>query len=150
MVYGIYTAAVSIFIILLLSQTHLYQQSGSSNNDSLRVSGRYLKKLKTALSHRSAILNDSLREVRESVKENLYGNDVKIVRKNTRKLRFLTDAEKDGVAEKYQSGMTMMAIADLYGCHYTTVGCVLRVKGVEIRSRKKDENLDKSIFFDKI
>ena len=45
----------------------------------------------------------------------------------------LTPAEKDGAVVKYESGMTMTAVADFYGCHYTTVGRLLRTRGVEIR-----------------
>jgi len=48
----------------------------------------------------------------------------------------LTPAEKDDVATKYEDGMTMTAVAKAYGCHYTTVGRILRKKGIAIREQK--------------
>jgi hypothetical protein len=49
--------------------------------------------------------------------------------------KLLTPSEKEDVAVKYESGMTMTAIANEYRCHYTTVGYILRSKGVEIGDR---------------
>ncbi|MDR2569381.1 MAG: hypothetical protein LBD23_03655 [Oscillospiraceae bacterium] len=44
-----------------------------------------------------------------------------------------TDAEKDDVMVKCESGMSMAAIARGYGCHYTTIESILRKRGVTIR-----------------
>jgi len=68
----------------------------------------------------------------ESKKEHPFGEDVKMVSRITKEQKLLTPAEKDELVIKYQSGMTMAAIADIYGCHYTTVGRILRRKGVEV------------------
>jgi DNA-binding NarL/FixJ family response regulator len=100
----------------------------------VRLSAPYLKKeLKTALSHRNAILNNSIRQKPAYVKRekpNLYGEDIKIVSKITRRPKFLTDAEKDGMVEKYKAGLTVKKIADLYGCCNSTVRKELRQRGV--------------------
>ena len=104
----------------------------------MRLSVLDLNNVKTALSHRSAILNNILADespVFNSETPNLYGEDVKMVRKRTLKHVLLTPAEKDEVVVKYESGMTMTAIANEYGCHYTTVGGILRRKGIAIRER---------------
>ena len=95
----------------------------------LRISAPYLNNsIKTALTYRNAILNDSISGKGEFVKEkeeSPYGEDTKMVRKITQKQRYFTDAEKDHVVKKYQSGMSMAAIARVYGCYYTTVRKVL-------------------------
>jgi len=95
----------------------------------MRISALNLKKVKTALSHRSAILIKSLTHETEPVnpqKENLWGNDVKIVRKCTPNRKPITPAEKDEFVEKYNAGASMGEIARLYECHHTTVGRILR------------------------
>lgn len=38
----------------------------------------------------------------------------------------------------YRKGMSMAAIARLYGCHYTTIGRILRKRNVPIRQSKMD------------
>ena len=48
-----------------------------------------------------------------------------MVRNITQKQKFLTSAEREELAIKYEGGMTMMALANLYGCHYTTVSRIL-------------------------
>ena len=63
----------------------------------------------------------------------LYGEDVKMVRQHKLNSVLLTPAEKDEAVVKYEYGMTMTAVADLYDCHYTTVGRLLRQRGIEIR-----------------
>jgi hypothetical protein len=103
----------------------------------VRISTLDLNNVKTALSHRAAILKDSLRDgeapVNAGTDESPFGEGVKMVRKITQKQRPLTPAEKDEVVTKYKVGMTMVAIADDYGCNYTTVGRLLRRRGVAIR-----------------
>ena len=109
---------------------------GSSMGHLVRVSTLNLNNLKTALVHRSAILVNILTDERvivNSCDENPFGEDVKMVRKITQKQKYLTHDEKAEIALKYQNGMSMTAIAGEYGCHYTTVGRVLRQNGVKIR-----------------
>jgi len=104
--------------------------------DLVRVSALNLNNLKTALAHRSAILNNIISDENAFVnsrEENPFGEDVKMVRKIKQKQIILTPAEKDEIAPKYESGLTMTAIADQYGCHYTTIGRILRQRGVAIR-----------------
>ena len=102
----------------------------------MRVSRLNLNNLKAALAHRSAILENIISDERAFVNtENSYpfGEDVKMVRKIKQKQIILTPAEKDEIAPKYESGLTMTAIANQYGCHYTTVGRILRQQGITIR-----------------
>jgi len=68
------------------------------------------------------------------IRENLYGDDVKMISKRTLSNRLLSSTERDEVVEKYKSGINMTAIAKEYGCHYTTVGRILRRRGIAIRS----------------
>jgi hypothetical protein len=44
--------------------------------------------------------------------------------------KLLTPVEKDELVKKYEAGMTMTAVSDLYGCHYTTVGRILKARGI--------------------
>jgi len=103
----------------------------------MRLSGRNLNRIRTALTHRNAILNDissgDESPAKDESKDCPLGEDIKIVRQHTLKSKLLTSAEKDEVVVKYKCGMTMAAIADEYGCHYTTIGRSLRQKGVEVR-----------------
>ena len=105
--------------------------------DLVRISAPYSNKLvKTALIYRSRILKQSIRDgasVAQSEESSPYGKEVKMVRCHTLSPRLLTPNEKDEVATKYESGMTMTAIADFYSCHYTTVGRILRKRGIAIR-----------------
>jgi len=104
----------------------------------VRITGRYLNHIKSALAQRSTILNKSLTDSKEAVKAeqvNLFGDEVKIVRQHKLNLKLLTDTGKDEVVEKYEAGMTMTAIANQYGCHRCTIGRLLRQRGVEIREK---------------
>jgi len=91
--------------------------------------------IKAALSHRNAILNNSIRQKPAYVKRekpNLYGEYVRVVSEITRRPKFLTDAEKDGVVEKYKAGLTVKKIADLYGCCDSTVRKELRQRASQL------------------
>lgn len=103
----------------------------------LRISAPYLNNsLEKAVACRSKILKKSLKDDdagKSQKDEHPFGEDVKMVRQHKLKCRLLTPTEQDEVVTKYKSGMTMTAIADEYGCHYTTVGRLLRARGVEIR-----------------
>ena len=100
----------------------------------MRILALDLKNIKTAVAHRSAILNRSLTheaEIVNSEKENIWGDDVKIVRKCTPNRKPITSAEKDEFVERYNAGASMGEIARLYKCHHTTVSRALRQRGVE-------------------
>ena len=102
----------------------------------VRILALDLNNIKTALASRSSTLNRSLTHEAESVnpeKENLWGDDVKIVRKCTPNRKPITPAEKDEFVERYNDGASMGEIARLYKCHYTTVGKILRQREVKIR-----------------
>jgi intein-encoded DNA endonuclease-like protein len=47
--------------------------------------------------------------------------------------KLLTPDEKDEIASKYKNGATMITLAGIYRCHHTTVGRILRKKGIDIR-----------------
>ena len=103
----------------------------------LRISGLDLNKVKTALKHRSAILKNAISDENITVNASKacpFGEDVTMVRKITRKYTIFTASEKDEIVKKYENGMSMTAIAKFYGCFHTTVGNVLRGKGVAIRA----------------
>ena len=96
--------------------------------------------IKAALAQRSAIFEANLQnkkgdetETAKLSSESLWGEGVRIANKRTLKPKLLTPTEKDEVVTKYESGMTMTAISNIYGCHYTTVGSILRRKGATIR-----------------
>lgn len=104
----------------------------------LRISAPYLNKsLEKALGYRAKILannpNGSNDLATSDKNESPFGEGVKMVRNHKLKCKLLTPAEQDEAVTKYESGMTMTAIADQYGCHYTTVGRLLRQREVEIR-----------------
>ncbi len=61
-----------------------------------------------------------------------FGEDVKMVRQHKLHSRLLTPAEQDEAVTKYQTGMTMTAVADLYGCHRTTIRKLLITRGINI------------------
>ena len=102
----------------------------------VRISGRNLNRIHTTLAHRKAILkNISSDKEKEHLAEEKpndcpFDEDAKIIRQHKLNCKLLTPAEKGEVLAKYKCGMTMMAIADQYGCHYTTIGRLLRQRGV--------------------
>jgi hypothetical protein len=105
----------------------------------VRISALDLNNVRAALVHRAKVLkkiiiNESA-AVKAKIDDHPFGEDVKMVRQRQLKPKLLTPAEKDDVVIKYESGMTMTDIANEYRCHYTTVGYILRSKGVEIRDR---------------
>ena len=99
----------------------------------VRISTPYLNNsIKLALAQRYAVLDNTVSGesavVNASSKACPFGEDVRMVRKITQKQIILTPAEKDEVVTKYEGGMSMIAIAAHYGCHYTTVDRVLKQK----------------------
>ena len=100
--------------------------SSPYSNDYIKVALKCHEKLLKKLSSGEPI------EARPS-RENLYGDDVKMVSGLTLRMKVLTPEEKDEAVVKYESGMSMSAIARHYGCHQTTIGIILRSRNVEIR-----------------
>jgi hypothetical protein len=105
--------------------------------DVVRLSGRYLKETETALAHRSAILSKHPKDegtTKPFVPEDKpFGEDVKMISQHKLQCRLLTPMEQDEAIEKYQSGLNMTEVANIYGCHYTTIGRLLRARKVKIR-----------------
>ena len=104
----------------------------------MRLSAPYLKNtLEKALKYRAKILKNSKFDKTTAVnsdKEDCpFGEDVKMVRQHKLASKLLTPAEQDEAIAKYESGMTMTAVANHYGCHYTTIGRLLRKRGCTIR-----------------
>ena len=103
----------------------------------MQISGRNLNKVQAALTRRSAILESSLRDetaVAKTEKANFYDEDIKMVSQHTLNPKFLTPTEKDEAVTRYESGMSMTAVANLYGCHRTTIRDVLQAKGIATRN----------------
>jgi DNA-directed RNA polymerase specialized sigma24 family protein len=99
----------------------------------MRITGRYLNHLTTAVVYKKTLLNSVISEKSESAEENFYGEDIRVVGRIAQKQKYLTPAEKDEVVEKYADGLTMKEIAKIYGCHRTTIRNLLVKRGVEIR-----------------
>ena len=59
----------------------------------------------------------------------------KFASKITLKQTILTEAQRAEAEIMYRKGMTMSAIADTFGCHYTTIGKILRQRNVPIREK---------------
>jgi hypothetical protein len=49
-----------------------------------------------------------------------YGLDVKIIKKIKQPQKYFAEAEISEAVMKYDSGMSIEAIADYFGCHYST------------------------------
>ena len=97
--------------------------------------------VRTAVLQRSAISERCNTIFLPECKEEFpFGEDVKMVRAITQRPVYLTPAERAEVAIKYKRGMSMVALSDKYGCHHSTVGRILKIRGVVIRdaySRKR-------------
>ena len=104
----------------------------------MRISGHDLKNIKAALAHCPIILESAIsqasRKTTTPTQDNIWGEGVKIVTERKLNPKPLSLAQKEDVAEKYRSGMSMGAIARHYGCNHSTVGRILRRMDVEIRS----------------
>lgn len=106
----------------------------------VRISTLNLNNVNAAISHRQSILEMHPREeltidkthVRYSIDE-----DAKTIHALTQRLKILTNDEKDELEAKYEGGMTMAALANEYGCHYTTVGRILRSRNVSTSRRNE-------------
>ncbi len=67
------------------------------------------------------IRNFELKDKELNTDDHPFGEDVKMIRHHKLQSRLLTPTEQDEAVAKYQTGMTMTAIANLYGCHRTTI-----------------------------
>jgi len=100
----------------------------------VRLSTLDLNHIKTAVLHRQTICernNTALSA--ESNEEYPFGENVKIIQNLGQRQVCPTAEEKEELIIKYENGMTMSDLACEYGCHHTTVGRILRKRGVAIR-----------------
>ena len=97
-----------------------------------------LKKVKAALACRASILERLDRgELPIDKPGNKYPYDegTKFASKITLKQTILPDSKRIEAEKMYRKSMTMSAIADTLGCHYTTVGRILRQRNVPVREK---------------
>ena len=100
----------------------------------VRLSALDLNTVRTAVLHRSEILKRGYIGISSKMDEDCpFGENVKMIRMLTQRHVCLTAPEKDAIAIKYERGATMLDLAGEYGCHYTTVGRILRKRGAIIR-----------------
>ena len=95
-----------------------------------------LKKVKAALACRASILGRIDRgeiPIDKPDRKYPYPSGTKFVNKINVKQTILSEADKVAVENMYLSGMSMSDIARIYGCHYTTIGRILRRRNVPIR-----------------
>jgi len=114
----------------------------------LRISGLYFNPIHTVLKIRTKIAKKILCGEADTVKASesdlfneksaRFGEDAKVVRKHKLKLTLLTPEEKDEAVEKYQSGLSQAEIADMLGCHHSTISRLLKQRGVEVRQTKAE------------
>ena len=71
----------------------------------------------------------------KSAHKKLYNEDAKIVIEINVKQTILTESQRTEVEIMYRKGMTKSAIADIFGCHYTTIGRILRQRNIPIREK---------------
>jgi len=101
----------------------------------VRISTLDLNKVDTAVAYRTQIRerdfnNDTIFSTSENSLHNTC-EDSKIISKISHKQTHLTPAEKDELVAKYKNGITMRALAELYGCHHTTVRRILKTHKIE-------------------
>ena len=95
-----------------------------------------LKKVKAALACRASILerfNRGELSIEKPEQKYPYPSGTKFVNKINVKQTILSETDKAAVENMYLSGMSMSDIARIYGCHYTTIGRILRRRNVPIR-----------------
>lgn len=110
----------------------------------MRISTLDLNNVKTALACRDRVRKLSLREEAPIVKpsriyyddvKNHFGENVKTVHNITRRPKLLTLEEKDELVARYENGTAVMELAKSYGCHRTTVGNILRARGIAAKAK---------------
>ena len=99
----------------------------------------YNNYIKRAWAYRASILRQ-LKEgetpISKPTNEYPYGKNTKVVDQLRVRGGILSEAEQAEAENMYRKGMSMAAIARLYGCHYTTIGRILRRRNVPIRKSK--------------
>ena len=97
-----------------------------------------LKKVKAALACRASILERLDRgepPIDKSSNKYPYNEGTKFASKITQKQMILTESQRTEVVKMYCKGMPMAAIADTFGCHYTTIRRILQQRNVPIRGK---------------
>lgn len=97
-----------------------------------------LKKVKAALACRASILERLDRgelPIDKPGNKYPYDADTKFANKITQKQKILTESQRTEAVKMYCKGMSMAAIADNFGCHYTTIRRILRQRNVPIRGK---------------
>jgi DNA invertase Pin-like site-specific DNA recombinase len=79
------------------------------------------------------ILSGSTGPVKVNITWPPYEENVKMINEHKINLKFLSPTEKSEAVTKYENGMSITKIANLYGCHRTTVSRILKIKGISIR-----------------
>ena len=96
----------------------------------------YNNYIKRAWTYRASILlqlKEGERPISKPTNKHPYGKDTKVVDQLRVRGVILSEAEQAEAENMYRKGMSMAAIARLYGCHYTTIGRILRKRNVPIR-----------------
>ena len=104
----------------------------------VRISTLNLKKVKRAWDCCASILERLDRgevSIDKAGNKCPYDEGTKFASKITLKQTILTEAQRAEAEIMYRKGMTMSAIADTFGCHYTTIGKILRQRNVPIREK---------------
>lgn len=99
----------------------------------------YNNYIKRAWAYRASILRqlkEGERPISKPTNEYPYGKNTKVVDQLRVRGGILSEAEQAEAENMYRKGMSMAAIARLYGCHYTTIGRILRRRNVPIRKSK--------------
>ena len=97
-----------------------------------------LKKVKAALACRASILERLDRgepPIDKPSNKYPYNEGTKFASKITQKQMILTESQRTEVVKMYCKGMSMAAIADTFGCHYTTIRRILQQRNVPIRGK---------------
>ena len=98
----------------------------------------YNNYIKRAWTYRASLLKqieEGERPTSTPVNEHPYGEDTKVVDRLRLRGVFLSEAEQASAEKMYREGMSMTAIAKFYGCHYTTIGRILRRRNVPIQEK---------------
>ena len=104
----------------------------------VRITTPNLKKIKEALACHNTIVQ-ILNEYDiplDCPPDKLPGSpEVKLVNSLSVRQVILTEDQKALAELMYRDGQTMSAIAKVFGCHYTTIGRILRRRKVPIREK---------------
>ena len=111
---------------------------GAEKTGLVRITTPNLKKIKEALACHNTIVQ-ILNEYDiplDCPPDKLPGSpEVKLVNSLSVRQVILTEDQKALAELMYRDGQTMSAIAKVFGCHYTTIGRILRRRKVPIREK---------------